>query len=105
MNEHYSQCLKDAEQAAAALNGDLESIAGSKGERSLWIEQFKEYHNFTELDRKIVVTLVKEIRVFEDMEIDLIFKHEKKCQSAVSFAQSVYEMNPFEGCALLEGVV
>jgi len=105
LNEHYTQCVKDAEQAVSLMNDDIESIVNSKGEKSHWIEQFKEYRNFTELDRRIVVTLVKEILVFEGSEIELKFKHENKCRSAVSFANAVYELNPQEDFTLLEGVV
>ena len=104
MNEHYSQCLKDAQQAIEIMSGEIESIV-SGGEKSLWIEQFKEHRNFTELDRKIVVTLIKEIRVFEGCEIELVFKHEKKCETAVSFAQAVYELSPFDNFTLMEEVV
>jgi hypothetical protein len=92
LNEHYTQCLQEAEQAAAVLSGDIETIVSSKGEKSWWIEQFKEHRNFTELDRKIVVSLIKEIRVFEGKEIELVFKHENKQKSAVSFVQSVGEL-------------
>jgi len=104
LNEHYTQCLQEAKQAADVISADIESIANSGGEKSYWIEQFKEYRNFTELDRKIAVTLVKEILVYEGKEIALTFKHEKKCQSAISFAQTVYELTPFDDFELLEVV-
>jgi DNA invertase Pin-like site-specific DNA recombinase len=104
LNDHYTQCLADAEKAAAAISGDIESIVNNGGEKSYWIEQFKEYRNFAELDRKIAVSLIKEILVYEGGEIDLKFKHENKCRSAVSFAQSVYETAPFDECPVLEVV-
>jgi hypothetical protein len=85
----YSKKCDEAENAALRLSGEIEKILANKGEKNFWIEHFKKYRNFTALTRKIVVSLLDGIMVYEDNRIEIIPKYRDKYESALNFIESV----------------
>jgi len=105
LKETYSQKGDEAEKAALRLSGEIEKILSNNGEQHFWIEQFKEYHNITELTRKIVVSLIDEILVYEGNRIGIRFKYQYNYESAVNFVQSFNRLLPIETDSLVKGVM
>jgi len=85
LKESYSQKSDETEKAALKLSGEIDKIRSSKGEKNFWIEQFKEYRNITTLTRKIVVSLIDEILVYEDNRINIRFRYQYNYESEVNF--------------------
>jgi len=96
LKESYSKKCDAAERAALRLSGEIEKILRNKGEKNFWIEQFKQHGNFTGLTRKIVVSLIEGIIVYEDNRVEIIPKYKDKFESALNFIASVSELIPME---------
>ena len=92
LKESYTKKSDEAEKAALRLSGEIEKILSNKGEKNFWIEQFKKYNNFETLTRKIVVSLIDEIKVYEGSRIGILFKYQYNYESAVNFIESVSEL-------------
>lgn len=62
------------------LQQTLDQYAGGMVQENAFLSSFQRYHNFTELNRAMLVELVKEIRIFEGgrLEIVLNFQDELK---------------------------
>ena len=90
LKESYSQKSDEAEKAALKLSGEIDKMRSSKGEKNFLIEQFKEYRNITTLTRKIVVSLIDEILVYEDNRINIKFRYQ------YNFIESANELVPIE---------
>ncbi|WDV47870.1 recombinase family protein [Clostridiaceae bacterium M8S5] len=70
-----------------------------------WIEEFKQYKNITELDRGIVVFMIKRIEVYEDKTIKIIFNHAdeyKEMMNNISNDNAI-ELTPEEEEVILNG--
>jgi hypothetical protein len=89
LKESYTQKSDEAEKAALRLRGEIEKMLKNKGEKNFWIEQFKEHNNFTELTRKVVVSLIDEILVYENKRIAIKYRYQFNYESALNFVQTV----------------
>jgi len=103
--ESYTQKQDVAEKTALRLRGEIEKILGNKGEKNFWIERFKKHRNITELSRKIIVSLIDEILIYEDNRLHIRFKYQYNYESAVNFVQSVSELIPMETHNLIREAV
>lgn len=90
----YSKKSDEAEKAALRLSGEIEKIINSKGEKSFWIESFKIHRNIEALSRKVVVSLIDEIVIYEGNRIGIVFKYQYNYESALNFVQSISEIMP-----------
>jgi hypothetical protein len=100
LRERYNAQLDEAERALLALGSEIDNILSNKGEKNFWIEQFKAHHNFDELTRKIIVSLIDGITVYEGSRIDISFKYNANLEAAVSFIQAVDRIVPLDNAEL-----
>jgi hypothetical protein len=100
LKKRYNAQLEVAENALITLGSEIDNILSNKGEKNFWIEQFKAHHNFDELTRKIVVSLIDSITVYEGSRIDISFKYNANLEAAVSFIQAVDRIVPLDNAEL-----
>ena len=89
MKALYDGKLLEAQEAETTLKQEQERILQNRTEESLWIERFKAYQNIDGLDRRIAVTLIDRIEVYEDCRIDIRFQYQYDYDRALEFIQSV----------------
>ena len=70
--------IQTLESSISQLQQTLDQYAGGMVQENAFLSSFQRYHNFTELNRAMLVELVKEIRVYEGgrLEIELNFQDE-----------------------------
>ena len=49
--------------------------------------QFKEFSNISEVSRRVIVHLVDSIRIYEDSEVEIVFRQADKVASAYKFLE------------------
>jgi hypothetical protein len=96
LRKRYNAQLDEAEKSLITLGSEIDNIINCKGEKNFWIEQFKKHHNFTELTRKIVVSLIDDITVYEGSRIDIRFKYQSNLEAAVNFIHAVDNIIPLD---------
>lgn len=89
MRALYDGKLGEAKKAEIALKQEQEHSLQNRTEELLWIQRFKAYQNIDRLDRRIVVTLIERIVVYEDCRIDIRFQYQYDYDRAMEFIQSV----------------
>jgi hypothetical protein len=72
-------------EANSALKSELENVTNSTGRRLKWIEHFKKYSELQELDRKVVIQLIRSIRIIDKKTLDITFNFEDEYTAAASF--------------------
>ena len=70
--------------AISALESELEEVLAGKAERLSWMEHFKHFEGLTALDRRIVVTLIQNIRVVSKTELDITFNYQAEYEQALA---------------------
>lgn len=70
----YSDKIADAERAIRRLEQEREDTVSRNASEQTWTEVFLKYRNLTEIDRKAVVDLIEEVRVYDDKRIVVKFR-------------------------------
>ena len=70
----YSDKIADAERAITRLEQEREDTVSRNASEQTWTEVFLKYRNLTEIDRKAVVDLIEEVRVYDDKRIVVKFR-------------------------------
>jgi len=89
MKARYNALRSDAEQDINSLGREIEDIINAGGEKNRWIEQFKIHQDFSELSRRMVVSLVDMITVHPSNKLDLLFRYRYDYERCISFVRAV----------------
>lgn len=84
----YDEKMQDAQVAETKLREEVEKALQNRAQDSRWIEQFKAYHNIDKLDRRMVVTLIDKILVYEDCRLQIEFRYQADFERALALIQS-----------------
>jgi len=97
MKARYNALKEDAEQAIISLSREIGDIITLGGEKNQWIERFRQYHNFNEITRRMVITLIDTITVHPGSRLDLLFRYRYDYERAISFAVAVSQLHDVPG--------
>ena len=97
MKTQYNSLRDDAEAAIVGLSREIEDIISCGSEKNQWIERFREYHDFDELSRRMVITLVDVITVHPGSRLDVLFRYRYDYERALSFATAVSQIHNVPG--------
>ena len=92
----YTAKIQKAEKLLLKRKQEINDIAGNKTSTNLWIEYFKQYHNIEQLTRKVVVSLILKVYVYDNGKIDIHFKHQEEYESALRFIESATKSDSFD---------
>lgn len=84
-NAMRAQYVEDEAELTVAnerLRGEIEDALACKHERLTWMARFREFENLEVLDRKIVATLIKCIRIIGKREIEIEFNYQAEYDAA-----------------------
>ena len=76
-------------EANVALEDELEEALAGKADRLHWMEQFRQFEGLAELDRRVVVTLLKSIRVIGKTELAITFSYNVEYEQALAIARGM----------------
>lgn len=85
----YDGKISNARASEKRLKEELENLLQNRGGNSAWIERFRQHRNITELTRRIAVTLIDRIYVYEDSRIDIRFQYQYDYDRALGLIQSI----------------
>lgn len=89
MKTLYDNKLLEAQKAGSVLTQERERILQNQTTELLWIERFKAYQNIDHLERRIIVTLIERIEVYEDRRIEIRFQYQNEYDQALKFIQNI----------------
>ena len=100
----YNAKLEKAEKLIQKRTQEIDDIVNNKTAINLWIENFKQYQNIETLTRKVVVSLIDKIYVYENGKIDIHFKYLDEYESAIRFIESASKSTSFDITVLREAM-
>jgi site-specific DNA recombinase len=77
--------IAEATAAIEKLNKDKREILDGVSKQQSWVEQFRQYENVTELTRPMVIHLIERINIFEDSNIEIVFRHRNQIEEILQF--------------------
>ncbi len=77
-NAIYTKKLEDLENSLISLHEEIEQKKSNTDQSTIWIEHFKKYKTVNEISRNLIVSLIKEITIYEDKKIEIEFLFQDK---------------------------
>lgn len=77
--------IAEATAAIEKLNKEKREILDGVSKQQSWIEQLRQYENVTELTRPMVIHLIERINIFEDSNIEIVFRHRNQIEEILRF--------------------
>jgi DNA invertase Pin-like site-specific DNA recombinase/DnaJ-domain-containing protein 1 len=87
IKEELTARIAEAMRAIDELNRMKAEIAEGLAAKQSWMAQFKEFSHVSEISRKLIVHLVEKILIYENAEIEIIFRQADKVASAYQFIE------------------
>jgi hypothetical protein len=85
MKVSYDEEYRKSAEANISLKKELENVMNNTEQRLKWIELFKKYSKLDELDRKVVIQLIRSIRVVDKITLDITFNFADEYGAATMF--------------------
>jgi len=84
LKEKYTEDIAILSEANERLRGEIEDALSCRHERIAWTEHFKQFANLDGIDRKTVVNLIHNIRIFSKTEIEVSFNFQAEYENVLS---------------------
>ena len=88
----YDQSLEEIRQAMECQQREIRNLQETLEKQQEWLEYFLEYRDRTEVDRLMLVNLVKRIEVYEQKRIIIHFWFEDEFEKVVGDADTLAGM-------------
>jgi len=85
LKKELAERIAEATAAIEKLNKEKREILDGVSKQQSWIEQFRQYENVTELTRSMVIHLIERINIFEDSNIEIVFRHRNQIEEILRF--------------------
>ena len=85
LKKELAERIAEATAAIEKLNKEKREILDGVSKQQSWIEQFRQYENVTELTRPMVIHLIERINIFEDSNMEIVFRHRNQIEEILQF--------------------
>ena len=85
LKKELAERIDEATAAIEKLNKEKREILDGVSKQQSWVEQFRQYENVTELTRPMVIHLIERINIFEDANIEIVFRHRNQIEEILQF--------------------
>lgn len=85
LKKELAERIAEATAAIEKLNKEKREILDGVSKQQSWIEQFRQYENVTELTRPMIIHLIERINIFEDSNIEIVFRHRNQIEEILRF--------------------
>lgn len=100
IKENFEQKKTLAEQAIRNIEKETETAAQERDSDHSWIEEYRENRNISSLTRSLVVNLIREVRVHEKGNLEVVLDCDDKFHSMLEQAAAIRESEQAERMAV-----
>jgi len=91
INTRFTDKINSAKTAQEELIAKREKLLSRENNSRPWMETFREYRNVSELDRKLIASLIASIVVYDTDTVEIHFHYEDEIQEMLEMASSLCE--------------
>ena len=85
LKKELAERIDEATAAIEKLNKEKREILDGVSKQQSWVEQFRQYENVTELTRPMVIHRIERINIFEDSNMEIVFRHRNQIEEILQF--------------------
>lgn len=88
----YAKNIEEKQEAVKRLKKEMSDAALlGTGEKN-WVTLFRQYENVTELNRRVLMSLVDKIFIYENHAIEIVFKYKDEFEKAMEYVLGYQDM-------------
>lgn len=87
LKEEIGDKIRGIEESIRKLETGKQEILQGLNSHQSWLAQFRQYAGVTEITRPLVVSLVEQIRVYQDGQVEVTFRHQDQFIRILEFLQ------------------
>ncbi len=87
LKEEFSHRIQEAQRVIDQLVASKSEIQHGLSKQQSWLAQFREYANITEVSRRVFVSLVERVNLYEDAEIEVVFRQRDQFAHILEFLE------------------
>ena len=91
VKSEFTARIAESQKAIERLTQSKSEIQQGLSEQQSWLNQFKEYENISDITRRVIVSLVERILVFEGNEIEVVFRYKDQLADIMAFLEAQNE--------------
>ena len=84
----YSKIIDDKQEALLRVRKEMKQTVTTGTTERNWVTLFKQYENIEELNRRVLMSLVDRILIYENHVIEIIFKYKDEYQQTLEYVLS-----------------
>lgn len=88
VKSEFTARIAEGQKAIDRLIQSKREIQQGLSEQQGWLNQFKEYENITSITRRVIVSLVERILIFEGNEIEVVFRYKDQLADIMAFLEN-----------------
>ena len=104
LKEEFMERIDTAKQLIEQLTSDKSGIQHGLKKQQSWLSGFREYKNISEISRIIVVNLIERINIFENAEIEVVFRQRDQFANIMSFLEEQEQKKAAKGAIPFPGL-
>lgn len=81
----YTRIIEDKQEALHRVRKEMRDTVSTGITEKNWVTLFKQYENIDELNRRVLMSLVDRILIYEDHRIEIVFKYKDEYEQTVKF--------------------
>ena len=81
----YTKIIEDKQEALLRVKKEMRDAVTTGITEKNWVTLFKQYENIDELNRRVLMSLVDRILIYEDHRIEIVFKYKDEYEQTVKF--------------------
>lgn len=99
IKENFEQKKSLAEQAIRNIEKEMETASQERDSDRSWIEEYRKNRNISSLTRSLVVNLIREVRVYEKGNLEVVLDCDDKFHSMLEQAERIQKIRMAERMA------
>ncbi len=85
----YTNIIEDKERAVKRLEKELSQSIGIGTTTKKWVTLFKEYENIELLNRRVLMSLVDKVKIYENHAMEIVFKYSDEYARTLEYIDEV----------------
>lgn len=90
----YDRQSQQIQDAVIQQKEEIKRLISEIKEKQQWLEEFMKYQDCRQVDRKMLVMLIKDIYIHSKKEIEIVFWFQDEYEAAVSLIEAVDRISP-----------
>ena len=87
----YTKIIEEKQEALLRVKKEMKQTVSTGTTERNWVTLFKQYENIEELNRRVLMTLVDRILIYEDHAIEIVFKYRDEYQQMLEYVHGFCE--------------